>query len=137
MRLLFRNATKQIFAREGYLASFMCRPEFPHAASSGWHLHHSIEDAASGANVFPHPDGLSPTALGWLGGLLRHARAATAFSTPTINGYKRYRPNSMAPDHFVWASGGRAARGRCIGTGRVPRVARQGVFPRAARRHVR
>ena len=28
----------------------------------------------------------------WLGGLLRHARAAAAFSTPTINGYKRYRP---------------------------------------------
>jgi glutamine synthetase len=120
MMLLFRNATKQIFAREGYLASFMCRPEFPHVASSGWHLHHSIEDAATGANVFPHPEGLSPTALGWLGGLLRHARAGTAFSTPTINGYKRYRPNSMAPDHVVWAHDNRAAMVRVIGTGGDP-----------------
>jgi glutamine synthetase len=33
--LLLRSATKQIFAREGYLASFMCRPQLPHAASSG------------------------------------------------------------------------------------------------------
>ena len=60
--LLFRSATKQIFARAGYLASFMCRPQLPHAASSGWHLHHSIEDAATGRNLFPHPEGLSPVA---------------------------------------------------------------------------
>jgi glutamine synthetase len=113
--LLFRNATRQIFAREGYLASFMCRPHFPHAASSGWHLHHSLEDAA-GCPLFPHADGLSPIARGWLGGLLRHATAATAFSTPTINGYKRYRPNSMAPDHIVWAHDNRAAMVRVIGT---------------------
>ncbi len=59
--LLLRNATKQIFAREGYLASFMCRPQFPHAASSGWHLHHSVEHASTGRNVFPHADGLSFT----------------------------------------------------------------------------
>jgi glutamine synthetase len=113
--LLFRNATKQIFAREGYLASFMCRPQFPHVASSGWHLHHSIEDSTTGEALFPHPDGLSAIAGGWLGGLLRHACAAAAFSTPTINGYKRYRPNSMAPDHAVWAYDNRAAMVRVIG----------------------
>ena len=117
--LMFRNATKQIMAREGYLASFMCRPAFPHAASSGWHLHHSIEDAA-GKNIFPHPDGLSDAARHWLGGTLRHALAGAAFSTPTINGYKRYRPNSMAPDHVVWAYDNRAAMMRVIGGGGDP-----------------
>jgi glutamine synthetase len=120
LMLLFRNATKQIMAREGYLASFMCRPMFPHAASSGWHLHHSLEDAATGGNLFAHPTGLSPIALGWLGGLLRHAPAAAAFSTPTINGYKRYRPNSMAPDHIVWAYDNRAAMVRVIGNSGDP-----------------
>lgn len=120
LMLLFRNATKQIFAREGYLASFMCRPQFPHAAAAGWHLHHSIEQAATGRNVFPHPDGLSFAAQKWLGGLLRHAGAAAAFSTPTINGYKRYRRNSMAPDHVVWAYDNRAAMIRVIGTGGDP-----------------
>jgi glutamine synthetase len=118
--LLFRSATKQIFAREGYLASFMCRPQLPHVASSGWHLHHSIEDATTGRNIFPHVEGLSPAGLCWLGGLLRHAQAAAAFSTPTINGYKRYRPNSMAPDHVVWAYDNRAAMVRVIGTGGDP-----------------
>ena len=114
--LLFRSATKQVFAREGYLASFMCRPQLPHAASSGWHLHHSIEDAAGGRNLFPHEDGLSKLARAWLGGLLRHAAAAAAFSTPTINGYKRYMPNSMAPDHVVWAYDNRAAMVRVVGS---------------------
>lgn len=115
LMLLFRNATKQIFARAGYLASFMCRPQLPHAASSGWHLHHSLEDAATGRNLFPDPEGLSPVARQWLGGLLRHAAAATAFSTPTINGYKRYQPYAMAPDHVVWAYDNRAAMVRVIG----------------------
>ncbi len=113
--LLFRSATKQIFARSGYLASFMCRPQLPHAASSGWHLHHSIEDAATGRNLFADPDGLSAVARAWLGGLLRHAAAASAFSTPTINGYKRYQPHSMAPDRVAWAHDNRAAMVRVIG----------------------
>lgn len=112
--LLFRSATKQIFARAGYLASFMCRPQLPHAASSGWHLHHSLEDA-TGRNLFPGPEGMSQVARSWLGGVLRHAAAAAAFSTPTINGYKRYQPNSMAPDHVVWAYDNRAAMVRVIG----------------------
>jgi glutamine synthetase len=120
LMLLFRNAAKQIFARAGYLASFMCRPQLPHAASAGWHLHHSLEDAATGRNLFAGPQGLSPVALGWLGGLLRHAAAGTAFSTPTINGYKRYMPNSMAPDHVVWAYDNRAAMVRVIGTAGDP-----------------
>jgi glutamine synthetase len=113
--LLFRNAAKQVFGRAGYLASFMCRPQLPHAASSGWHLHHSIEDAATGRNLFAGPEGLSDVARGWLGGLLRHAAAAAAFSTPTINGYKRYQPNSMAPDRVLWAYDNRAAMVRVIG----------------------
>ena len=114
MMLLFRNATKQICAREGYLASFMCRPRFAHAASSGWHLHQSIEDS-SGHNLFAGPDGLAEMARHWMGGLLRHAPAASAFSTPTINGYKRYRPHSMAPDRIAWAYDNRAAMLRVVG----------------------
>jgi glutamine synthetase len=98
----------------------MCRPQFPHAAASGWHLHHSIEDAATGRNLFPHTEGLSPMARNWLGGLLRHAQAAAAFSTPTINGYKRYRRDTMAPDHAVWAYDNRAAMVRVIGAGGDP-----------------
>src|SRR5262245_57781076 len=37
--VLFRAAVKQIARRNGYLASFMCRPALPNVMSSGWHLH--------------------------------------------------------------------------------------------------
>jgi glutamine synthetase len=77
-------------------------------------LHHSVEDA-DGHNLFRHPDGLSKLAHNWLGGLLQHAAAAAVFSTPTINDYKRYMPNSMAPDHIVWAYDNRAAMVRVVG----------------------
>jgi glutamine synthetase len=53
---LFRNATKQALRRAGYHATFMCRPQFPNIVSSGWHLHQSLYDVKSGANMFaPSP----------------------------------------------------------------------------------
>ena len=112
--VLLRSAVKQITRRNGYHASFMCRPRIPNVMSSGWHLHQSLRERATGANAFMSRDGrsdLSPVAMHWLAGLLAHARAATAFSTPTLNGYKRYRPYSLAPDRAIW---GRDNRGVMI-----------------------
>jgi glutamine synthetase len=112
--VLLRSAVKQIARRHGYHATFMCRPRIPNVMSSGWHLHQSLRDRGTGANAFAAGTAggdLSPVALHWLAGLLAHARAATAFSTPTLNGYKRYRPYSLAPDRVIW---GRDNRGVMI-----------------------
>jgi glutamine synthetase len=115
--VLFRNAVKQICRRRGYHATFMCRPSFPNAMSSGWHLHQSIADA-QGHNLFaPSKPGelLSPLGRHYLAGLLDGAAEAVAFSTPTINGYKRYRANSLAPDRIAWGSDNRGAMLRVVG----------------------
>jgi glutamine synthetase len=115
LAVLFRSATKQICRRRGFHATFMCRPNLPGIVSSGWHLHQSLQDPA-GRNVFCAKDAaMSPLARAWLGGLLAHAQAATAFSTPTINGYKRYRPHSMAPDRVSWARDNRGVMARALG----------------------
>ncbi|MFT8585852.1 glutamine synthetase family protein [Acetobacter papayae] len=115
--VLFRSAVKQVCRRHGYHASFMCRPRLPDVMSSGWHLHQSLKVLSSGANAFV-PDNsaapLSETGLFWLGGLLEHAAAATVFSTPTINGYKRYRPFSLAPDRAIWGMDNRGVMLRVI-----------------------
>jgi glutamine synthetase len=113
--VLFRAAVKQIARRNGYLASFMCRPGLPNVMSSGWHLHQSLIDKKSRANAFAHADGLSPTGRRYLGGLLAHARAGAAFATPTVNGYKRYRAYSLAPDRAIWARDNRGAMIRVMG----------------------
>jgi glutamine synthetase len=115
--ILFRAATKQIARRHGYLASFMCRPGLPNLFSSGWHLHQSLLDRRRRSNVFAGGarDGLSSTGLHYLGGLLKHAHAAAVFTTPTVNGYKRYRPYTLAPDRAIWARDNRGVMVRVMG----------------------
>ena len=115
--ILFRSAVKQILRRNGYHGTFMCRPRIPNVMSSGWHLHQSLL-RPDGSNAFmPAEAGaqLSPVGQHYLGGLLAHARGSSALSTPTINGYKRYRPNSLAPDRVLWARDNRGAMLRVLG----------------------
>jgi glutamine synthetase len=84
--------------------------------SSSWHLHQSLFDQKSQANAFTSKDKvLSETGEQFLAGLLSHAKAATALATPTINGYKRYRPFSLAPDRILWGCDNRGAMLRVIG----------------------
>jgi glutamine synthetase len=112
--VLLRSAVKQIARRHGYHATFMCRPKLPNVMSSGWHLHQSL--AKSGRNAFASDkEDLSEIGKHYLAGLLAHASGACAFSTPTINGYKRYRPYSLAPDRIVWGKENRGALLRVIG----------------------
>jgi glutamine synthetase len=116
--VLFRGAVKQICRRHGYHATFMCRPKIPQVMSSGWHLHQSLVSCRDGRNAFMS-DGegelLSAFGRGYLAGLLEHARAATVFTTPTINGYKRYRSYSLAPDRAIWARDNRGVMIRVLG----------------------
>jgi glutamine synthetase len=117
--VLFRSAMKQVARRHGYLASFMCRPKLPNTFASGWHLHQSLLDRKSGRNLFASSgksELLSPLGQHYLAGLLAHARAAAAFTTPTINGYKRYHGiNSMAPIQAIWAKDNRGVMIRVLG----------------------
>jgi glutamine synthetase len=116
--LLFRTATKQICRRMGYFATFMARPALKGYYASGWHLHQSVTDVQTGKNLFmPKAAGepLSPLGRSFLGGLIEHAVPATVFATPTVNGYRRFRPNSLAPDRSGWGIDHRGAMIRVLG----------------------
>jgi glutamine synthetase len=123
--VLCRAAIRQICRREGYCATFMSRPAGAKSASTGWHLHQSLCDPDSGRSVFM-PQGsegdsgpgygvLSDIGGSYLAGLLTHAAAAAAFTTPTVNGYKRYQPDSLAPERIAWGIDNRGAMVRVIG----------------------
>jgi glutamine synthetase len=117
MMVLFRSAVKQICRRQGLHATFMCRPHLPNVMSSGWHLHQSLRSVGSGGNAFmPERQGevLSDVGRHFLAGLLRHARPAAVFTTPTLNGYKRYRTQSLAPDRAVWGQDNRGVMIRVL-----------------------
>lgn len=115
---LFRTAARQICRRLGYFATFMCRPALKGFYSSGWHLHQSLVDVATGDNLFmPRRGGEVLSSLGqsYLAGLLQYAAPATVFATPSVNGYRRFRPNSLAPDRATWAYDHRGAMIRVLG----------------------
>ena len=124
--VLFRNGVRQALRRAGYLASFVCRPPFPHVMASGWHLHHSLLDGAGG-NGFVRADAapgstpadaahwLSEAGVRWLAGLLAHARGASVFCTTTVNGYGRFRPGALAPVSVSWGRDNRGAMLRVLG----------------------
>ena len=114
--IVLRGAVKQVCRRMGLLASFMAKPGLLNVYSSGWHLHQSLFHTATGSNAFAEVGALlSNTGMHFVGGLLEHARATTAFSNPTINGYKRLNANPLAPNRVVWSYDNKGAMCRLVG----------------------
>jgi len=113
--VLFRSMVKQVCARYGYHASFMCKPKIDACAASGWHLHQSVVDKNTGKNVFMSADDeLTDIASAWIAGLLEHAAESCLITTPTINGYKRYSVGQLAPNRIQWANDNRGAMIRSL-----------------------
>jgi glutamine synthetase len=114
--IVLRAAVKQVCRRMGLQASFMTKPGLPNLLSCGWHLHQSLFHTMSGQNAFAEAGALmSSTGMHFVGGLLEHARASTAFSNPTVNGYKRLSDNPLAPSRVVWSFDNKGAMCRLIG----------------------
>jgi glutamine synthetase len=99
---LFKEAVRELAHRDGLDANFMAKP-FSDAEGSSYHLHVSL--MRHGENVFAEPDGehgLSDMCLAFTAGVLAHAEGLTALGAPTINGYRRLVPESMAPTRADW-----------------------------------
>lgn len=125
LAFLFRVTTKQIAQRHGYHATFMSRPRLPGFFSSGWHLHLSVVGTETPQNLFvPRPGDqvLSRFGRNFTAGILAHARESAVLTTPTVNGYKRFRPNSLAPDRVNWGSDQRGAMIRVSGEEGSPNI---------------
>ena len=121
--VLLRSTLKQVAKRNDCLITFMCKPALPNAYSSGWHLHQSLTTVDEGKNAFAtsqRGDLLSVAGRHYVGGLINHAAACTAFSNPTINGYKRLNANPLAPNRAVWSIDNKAAYLRLVGGGDDP-----------------
>jgi glutamine synthetase len=89
----FKMMTSQVALKYGAIATHMPKP-FANRTGSGAHVHYHLADASSGKNVFtdeadPRGLGLSALAYHFLGGILRHAPALCAVTSPTVNCYKR------------------------------------------------
>lgn len=106
----FKAAVQELSRYHDKLATFMPKP-FNGEGGSGFHLHFSAL-AEDGTPVFDDPDspdGLSDLAHHAIAGILAHAPALAALSNPTINSYKRFGPDTLAPWLIDWGLDNRSA----------------------------
>jgi len=104
----FKYVVKNTALRYGKTATFMPKPLFGDNGS-GMHTHQSLWK--EGKPLFPGNGyaGLSPMALHYVGGLLKHARALAALIAPTTNSYKRLVPGFEAPVNLAYSRRNRSA----------------------------
>jgi glutamine synthetase len=91
--VFFRYMVQTIAHRAGLAATFMPKP-FANLTGSGLHLHSSLWDASTGAELFADPAdarglGISKLGYQYIAGLIDHGPALAGVTCPTVNSYKR------------------------------------------------
>ena len=104
----FRYTLKAVARKFGLHATFMPKP-FYGINGSGMHTHMSL--FSSHTNVFydaKAPMQLSRLCLGYIAGILRHAKGFCAITNPLVNSYKRLVPGYEAPTNIAWSEKNRS-----------------------------
>ncbi len=107
--MYMKNIIRQVALEYGLTATFMPKPLY-NEPGNGMHYHILLKK--QGKNIFfkkgNYAD-LSDEALWFIGGMLKHGRALTAFTNPSTNSYKRLLPGFEAPVKLFFGLANRCA----------------------------
>jgi len=104
----YKYIVKNVAKRHGKTATFMPKPLF-NDNGTGMHVHQSIWKGGKPLFAGNGYAGFSEMGLHYIGGILKHARAISAFTGPTTNSYKRLVPGFEAPVNLAYSSRNRSA----------------------------
>jgi len=106
--LKYKYVIKNVARKHGRTVTFMPKPLFGDNGS-GMHCHTSIWKGEKNLFAGDGYAGLSEIGLYAIGGLLKHAPALLAITSPTTNSYKRLVPGFEAPVNLAYSRRNRSA----------------------------